>query len=286
MSPLRFNNAYGPLLQGFAIGQLKEPDQVQGISRSEAQMSHPLLLPLVREEWGSAREVFVNRYFGVENAGTSKVALRAENGDPLMIVVRQGRGQVLVQMFGSELESSTLPRTTAFVPLVQHVTAALGERGEPTSPDTVRVGDVLRMRLPEFRNLSGDVQVAGPETQSFAMTGPEGDEIRVEGLLKAGEYEVSHHGKKSGRKRYMTVNPVRGESDLAPLSEPEQEAIFGAGNVARLKYADLASQFSHRHEIAGTIGTLVLLAFVAEALLGAWQSRRGARRRQTQGAAV
>ncbi len=286
MSPLRFNNAYGPLLQGFAIGQLKVPDQVQGISRSEAQMSHPLLLPLVREEWGSTREIFVNRYFGVENGGTGKVALRAENGDALMVVVPQDRGQVLVQLFGSELESSTLPRTTAFVPLVQHVSATLGERGEPTSPDTVRVGDVLRMRLPEFRNLNGDVQVSGPESKSFAMTGPEGDEIRVEGLLQAGEYEVAHPGKKSGRKRYMTVNPVRGESDLLALSTDEQEQIFGAGNVARLKYADLASQFSHRYEIAGLLGTLVLLAFIAEALLGAWQSRRGAKRDQAQGAAA
>jgi hypothetical protein len=240
----------------------------------------------VREEWGSPREISVNHYFGIENGGTAKVALRAENGDPLAVVVRQDRGQLLVQLFGCELESSTLPRTTAFVPLVQHVIATLGERGEPTSPDTVRVGDVLRMRLPEFRNLKGDVQVTGPETRSFAMTGPEGDEIRVEGLLTAGDYEVSHPAKKSGRKRYLTVNPVRGESDLSPLSREEQESIFGAGNVARLKYAELAGEFSHRHEIAGSLGALVLLAFVAEAVWGAWQSRRGAKRGQSEGAAA
>jgi hypothetical protein len=84
----------------------------------------------------------------------------------------------------------------------------------------------------------------------------------------------------------MTVNPVRGESDLSPLSVEEQEQIFGAGNVARLKYEDLAGQFSHRYEIAGLLGTLVLLAFIAEALLGAWQSRRGAKRDQAQGAAA
>jgi hypothetical protein len=138
------------------------------------------------------------------------------------------------------------------------------------------------MRLPEFRNLSGEVQVAGPETRSFAMSGPDGDEIRVEGLLKAGEYEISHPAKKSGRKRFMTVNAVSGESDLSPLSEAEQESIFGAGNVARVKYADLAGQFSQRHEIAGTLGALVLLAFVLEAFVGAWQSRRGARHGQSQ----
>ncbi len=284
MSPLRFNNAYGSLLQGFEIGQLKESEQTQGINRSESQLAHPLLLPLVREEWGSLREVFVNHYFGVENGGAGKVALRAENGDPLAVVIRQDRGQVLVQLFDDELESSTLPRTTAFVPLVQHVVAMLGERGEPTSTDTVRVGDVLRMRLPEFRNLKGDAQLAGPETRSFALTGPEGDEIRVEGLLTAGDYEVSHPAKKSGRKRYLTVNPVRGESDLSPLSTPEQESIFGAGNVARLKYAELAGQFSRRHEIVGTLGALVLLAFIAEALCGAWQSRRSAKHGPAQGA--
>ena len=37
MSPLRFNEAYAKLLGGFAIGQLKRPDQVQMLGRGEAR---------------------------------------------------------------------------------------------------------------------------------------------------------------------------------------------------------------------------------------------------------
>ena len=60
--------------------------------------------------------------------------LTTTGGEPLAVMVRSERGRVFVQLFGGELDSSSprssgldrgsssLPRTSAFVPLVQQVT--------------------------------------------------------------------------------------------------------------------------------------------------------------------
>lgn len=283
MSPLRFNDAFGPLLHGFAIGQMKQPETTQSLGRDEARLTHPLLLPLVREDWGAVREIYFSEYFGVETPGQSAVALRTTDGDPLGMIVRHERGQVFVQLFSCDLEASSLARSTAFVPLVQQVSASLGERGEMVRPDMMRVGEVLRMRLPEFRNLKGDIVAAGPESKKFAITGAEVDEIRVEGLRKAGAYEVSHSARDGGRKRWLTVNPVAGESNLTTLTEEDQTQVFGAAAV-RVPYQHVATQFSNRHEIAAWLIVLVIVALIVEALFGAWQSRQGARKARGEAA--
>jgi hypothetical protein len=93
---------------------------------------------------------------------------------------------------------------------------------------------------------------------------------------------LEHSAKKSGRKRWLAVNPVLGESDLAALTEEDQAALFGSAHALRLPYAQVADQFSRRHEIGPLMAVLVLAAFAVEALLGAWQSRRGARQGDRQ----
>lgn len=130
------------------------------------------------------------------------------------------------------------------------------------------------MDLPEFRSLKGETQVAGPETRKYALTGPDAEEIRVEGLLKAGAYKVSHPLKRTSRERWLTVNPVQGESDLTTLSEADQVVLFGEQHVQRLPFADIAEQFTRAHEVTGLMVVLVFVAFVIEALLGAWQAWR------------
>jgi hypothetical protein len=285
MSPLRFNEGHHRILGGFAVGQLKRPDPVQALSRDESGIANPLLVPLLREEWGPTRDVYFGQYHVVQAPGKAEVALRSANGDPLAVVVRAERGRVFVQLFGAGLENSSLPRTSAFVPLVQQVATVLGLRGESQRVDALRVGEVRRMSLPEFRGLKGEVKVKGPAEAAFPLTSGEGGEIRVEGLLRAGAYEVTHTAKASSRTRYLTVNPVLGESDVAVLGEEEQGKIFGTGNVQRLTFADLGEQFARRHEIFALMALLVWIAFVIEALVGAWQARRKIRPAETGGQA-
>jgi hypothetical protein len=273
-SPLRFNEGYGQLLNGLAIGQLKQPPQPPTIDRAEGAVTHPLFLPLLREEWGNPRDLTFNQYFALQSPGNAAIALRTATGDPLVALARRERGLVLLQLFPGDLDSSTLPRTSAFVPLVQQTVALLGQRGEPERPDVLRVGEVHRLHVPEFRSLKGDVVVKGPQERRFPVTTAEGGEVRVEGLTRAGAYEVSHPARKTNRPRFLAVNPVLGVSDLAPLPEEAQADLFGSRNVLRLPFAELDEQFARRHELLAWLIVLVLAAFVAEALLGAWQARR------------
>ena len=136
-----------------------------------------------------------------------------------------------IQQFGTSLEAGSLPRTNAFVPLVQQVASFLGGRREQRQPDVMRVGEVRPVEVPEFRGLKGDVVVSGPQQKRFALTGEGADEVRVEGLERAGAYEVAHPAKKTSRQRWLAVNPVNGASDLQALGEEEQEELFGSVNV-------------------------------------------------------
>lgn len=274
VSPLRFSETYANLLNGVAIGQRKLPDPVAPIDRSETRIGTPLFLPLLRAEWGDTRDLHFVRYYSVESKGTAQAALCTASGDWLAAVIPQERGRVYLQLFDGSLESSSLPRSSAYVPMVQQIVAYLGRNDAGQRLDSMRVGEVLRVDLPEFRSLKGEVQVAGPQERRFGLTGPDLEEIRVEGLVKAGPYAVSHDNKKTSRPRWLTVNPVLGESELAALDGETQQELFGERNLVRLPYAEVSGLFVRRHEITGLIVVLVFLAFVAEALAGAWQARR------------
>jgi hypothetical protein len=277
-SPAKWNRNFGGIVKGFGIGGLKQADPPQSTSGDEAGLAHPLLLPLLREEWGNSRDLTFSEYYGVETPGSAQAALRARNGDWLAAVVRHGRGAVIVQLWSGELEAASLPRTAAFVPFVQRIAVDVGGGASDSRPDLLRVGEVLDLSVPEFRRLTGELRVSGPETRAFGLGGQDGDQVRLEGFQKAGSYEVSHPLKKTGRERWVGVNAVSEGSDLTALGEEEQARVLGLRNVQRIPYKALSARISRNHEIRGIVAVLLTLAFAVEALAGAWQSRRGARR--------
>jgi hypothetical protein len=187
---------------------------------------------------------------------------------------------VFVQLFSGELESGSLPRTSAFVPFVHQVAVDFGRSVAESGPDVLRVGEIRDVSVPEFRRLAGDLRVSGPETRSFSLGGAEADLVRLEGLQKAGSYEITHPMKRTSRERWVGVNAVVEGSDLTGLGAEEQGKVLGGTNVQRIPYKALAAQVSRNHEIKGIVALILVLAFAAEALAGAWQSRRGARREE------
>jgi hypothetical protein len=274
VSPLRFNEGYGKLLSGLAIGQLKRPERAETLSRDETAIGTPVWLPLLEQQWGDSRDVYFSRYHALQSPGTAAVALRTAGGDPLAALIPLGRGRVFVQLLDNELESSSLPRTSLLVPMVQQAIALLSRRGEQAAPDVMRVGEVRRMSLPELRGLRGEVDVKGPQPLRLPLSGAEGGEVRVEGLSRAGMYRVSHPAKPSSRTHYLAVNPVLEESNLTPLSNDEQAALFGTENVTRLAAETLDARFVRRREIVPWLAIPLCLVMVVESLAGAWQARR------------
>ena len=285
----RFNDSFSSLLGGFQFGGLHQPPEPAVIDRNEATVTNTLLLPLLREEWGDVQDITFSTYFRVQTKGTATCAMRAANGDWLAAVVRHGRGGACVQMFSCDIADSSLPRSMAFVPMVQEVTSRLGAQGEPVRPDVVRANELTRMMLPELRGLGGEMKLARParralDDDSAKRAKPNGPSYgfvldpsgaaRVGGIPVAGNYRVAHASKTELRPRWLAVNPSLGESDLATLDEQAQELVFGTRNVQRLDYESLAAQFFRRREIFPAIILVLFAAFAVEAILGALQSMR------------
>ena len=76
------------------------------------------------------------------------------------------------------------------------------------------------------------------------------------------------------RPRWLGVNPVRGESELAPLPPDAYKDVFGSENVARVPFDRLTDQFTRRRELFGLLAVLLFVAFIAEASYGARQALR------------
>ncbi len=70
------------------------------------------------------------------------------------------------------------------------------------------------------------------------------------------------------------MNPVQGESDLAPLTDGDLDRVFGRRSADKVTFAELAARFGHRRELLPIVMIFVFLFLAVEALLGAWQSVR------------
>jgi len=272
VSPVQFNDNFGPVLAGFQLGGLKQAGEPVFLDKNEAAVGHPLLYPLIREEWGDVQDIHFSTYFGVESKGAMACVLRGLNGDWLIALGKLGRGDVCVQMVSCDVADSSLPRSTAFVPVVQEIVGRLGVKSIVPEPDVIRVNEVARVSVPEFRSLSGEVQVKGPEERTYPLESAEQGTVSVSGIRRAGNYRLQHKDKPGMRPRWLAVNPAQGESDLTPISEQEQAEVFGTENAGRIEFSDLA--FAHRREVFSTMIIILFIAFAAEAMIGAVQSRK------------
>jgi len=271
LSPGSIRSGLADFLGGIQPGQLKGDDKVFALNRNETLLDDNVLFPLIQGEWGDLDSITINTYFGLDNTENAKILLRTETGDPLIVTTPLGKGQVMVQAFDCELSSSSLPRTAAFVSMYQVLTSLLTGDGARKEAETMRVGDVLRVETPEFRGLSGEITIEGPDT--FTVPIEIGQEsIRFDQAVKAGAYTFSHEMKKSGRKHWVTVNPVQGESELATMSPVAMEELFGE-TAQIIPFGEMGGQFENKREIIPLMTLLLFAAFTIEALFGAWNSR-------------
>jgi hypothetical protein len=280
MSPSVFNQNMAPLLGGFRLGGWKEPAEPAFVGTNEAGIAWPVLLPLIRGEWGEVEDVTFSAYFDVHSQGAARPALQASNGDWLAAYLPRGRGGIYVQTFSCSIEDSSLPRSTAFVPMIQALMRRLSPQKREVEPDVIRVNEVARMELPELRNMRGSISLEGPEEYEFPLSEETPGEARVEGIGRAGNYRIRHEKKRGMRPRWLAVNPATGESDLTVLSADEQKKVFGKDGAKRLGFAAVASEFTNQRELFPWIMVVLFGAFALEALTGAWLSTR---RREQEG---
>ncbi len=270
-NPADFNRTFGHLMAGAKLGVPRAVSTAVFASRGESDLTSPLLLPLVRGEWGNPDEIPITRYWSVQQPGAARRALATREGDSLAAVSEIGRGRVFIQFFDCDIRSTAFPRGTAFLPLVQTVLSHLTGGEKMPDPDVMRAGATHDMYLPAYREIGGEVVVRGPSTYRFPVDA-EGW-VRISGIHIAGNYEVTHPAM-PGRTRILTVNPVTGQSDLTPSDDADIARVFGETQVSRIPFEAIAGNYTHQREVSAWLLSLVLAALAAEALTGAWQARR------------
>jgi hypothetical protein len=174
-------------------------------------------------------------YAAIVDAGPARVAVRLNDGTPLLLDKQLGEGRVLLFTSGLENLTNDLPLHPVFVAFVDRTA----------------------------RYLSGSEQLSGSKivdsfVQLHAATGPDGAATNVEvidpsgrrplslseartaqalRLERAGFYQIRFP---NGRDALIGVNPDRRESDLKPMAKDIQELWSGSAGSGTAQTASLA----------------------------------------------
>lgn len=270
-----FNKAFKPLLAGFELGDLREPSPAAALDTNEKSVEDPLLLGLIRGEWGTPNDIMFKRYFSTLATGDTRAALKTRDGDVLLALAQMGKGLVCLQTHSWNVEDTSLPRSLAFVSVVHAIIDRLSAAGTlaPERPDHIRAGDFHRMELPQFRGLGGTVDLKGPRTYSFDME-PEAAHVSVKDIYVAGAYRATHEGKYAARDRWLAVNRSTTESDLTVTSAEQLTALCGGLDGVAMPSDQLASLFKPGRELYALLMVLVFLALAAETLGSVFWGRK------------
>jgi hypothetical protein len=268
-NPSLFNETFAKVLDGFRLGGLREPKSPAALDTREKSLTDPLLVSLLRGEWGTVNDIFVSRYFDATQLGKARPALKTADGDTLLAMVTLGKGHVCVQTHSWSIQETTMPRALPFVSVVH---ALLGRLAVPEGEvsdgrmDHMRVGDYHRLVLPlDFRG-SSNVVVQGPRRYAFDMPA-DAAVVTLKDMFVAGAYRVAHTSPtKVVKDRWVAVNRAQGESGQVVMSTEQLSKLCGGkGNVA-LPSDRLDGLFQPRRELFPWLLLLLFLALTAETL--------------------
>ena len=157
--------------------------------------------------------------------GAATVDARLDTGAPYIVSRRYGQGHTMLITSPLDADWSTIPARQDFVPLLHEM---LFRVSTGQARRNVSAGEVLQLAVPEdfnFRKQAffgpGDLQLeidrAGDELRPIARL----TDTRLPGVYKLGQIE----DKANTNPEYFVVDYDRSESDLARLTEAEQEFL-------------------------------------------------------------
>lgn len=261
-----FNSAFIKLLSGFQLGDLRSLKSAAPLDNNEKNVADPLLLGLLRGEWGTINDIRFARYFSTLAKGSARTVMQTRDGEPLLVIAEMGKGSVCIQTHSWNVEDTSLPRCLSFVGVVQAIVDRLSHQDADTDatsrPDHIRVGDFHHMALPQFRGLGGTMALEGPRIYSFPLS-PEDAQVTIKDIYVAGAYRATHTGKSAAQDRWLAVNPSASESDAAFLTADQLAGFCGGGQVATTSDR-LDGLFRPSRELFTLLLLLVFVALVAE----------------------
>jgi hypothetical protein len=206
-----------PILGNVAVADADPPARVLALDEKHPALGAP----------GSWDHVTVFRYLTGELAGAD-VLLALDNGAPLLVERRVGRGRLLVLLTGLDSDWSSLATGPAFVSFLD---AALAYLSEDLIPTHAIAGGLFRLPASNVQLLDP----AGDNVLSLAESlGRSAVAVAVPGI-----YELRTAARQSGTggRRFLAVNPDSAESDLEPVAdelfERWRQAVEQAGSPNR-----------------------------------------------------
>ena len=261
-----FNRDFAPLLSGFQLGELQEPKIAAALDGNEKNLADPLLLGLVRGEWGTVNDIRFARYFATMAKGNAKAVLKTRDGGILLAIAEMGKGRVCIQTHSWNVEDTSLPRSLSFVGVAHAIVDRLSIQDADAEgsdrPDHIRAGDFYRLALPQFRGLGGEVALEGPRAYAFKLS-PEDAHVMVKDMYIAGAYRATHPGKPAARDRWLAVNPSTEESESAIMSAEQLASLCGVGTITAPSDR-VDALFRPSRELFPFFLVLVFVALVAE----------------------
>lgn len=193
VDPEAYNAAFGTLLPRAlrdvrTAAAREDPDaDVRAGRLTQLDREHPLLRPFVGRAAEGLETARFYRYMlfegGVEG---SRVLAAFQDGAPALVIGRRGEGRVALFASTVDRDWAELALSTAFLPLVQRLSAYLGGDLDTREAPSVRVGERLRLAVPEGQRV-GSVQ--GP-MDDVTVRVSEDDSVEVGPITVPGLYRV------------------------------------------------------------------------------------------------
>jgi hypothetical protein len=294
-NPVRFNRVLAAGAAGRAalaparLGNDREYAQAVGLEAGASE----LLAPFRDRLQGDLSVVRFSRLRELQGlAEGAAVVMGAADGLPLAVESRLEHGRVMLLTFGLELDRGNVARTRVFPVLVWRLMDVLTGRDAPRRPDILAAAEpaVLEVSEPAFA-FETEIELAGGAggtgaVRRLAIT-PERTVLLP--ALPAGAYTLSKPRREAGAvvsyQRPLAVNPDARESRMERIGTNELARL--AGPAARFAAAERLPDLAARgRELWLALAVLLLVAYIAEGVVGFWTSARRERMSADGGPAV
>jgi len=261
----------GPCQLGQADGDAVKREVSQSIAA--ATVEHPAVRLSADREKTDIGKVQAFRWYklNVSEEGAGRAILRLENGDPLLVEKRFGRGNVLMTASPLDIDWSNLPATRCYVVLVHEMVYWLSQ---PTlSAWNVDPAEVVEARF-ATASVAPEGKVIDPSGKMSEVAGEADGASLVFRYAQTdlpGVYRLAVTADGKERSFYFTSRPAAKESSLEPLSDDVRSELSDRLGAQFVTDVDTIRQ-QLEIDVVGTeiwqvLVAVVVLLLLAEVLL-------------------
>ncbi len=259
------NEGLSPLLPGRLRGSkaarvaTASEESAAALHLSQLDFTHPVFRVFDEETAASLYHASFEHHFlyDPDPAKPKTILARYTNHQPALVEVAYGSGRAILYTSTVDRQWTNLPIQPGFLALMQETAHYLSGRTDNPIPQVAEVGSKYVVAAAD---LEENVEVLSPDGRKTELATLDG-ELQVPFVDRPGIWRVK--GKTRSSIFAAGLDPE--ESDLKPMESGDFAVISG-----QLRPLGQGNDGGLRTEWAGTLMGLILLAFLAEALLLRW----------------